>query len=104
MTAAYDGVLPVEFRAFIRDETARLAGVIRNSNIVLGLTPAGPAKKARPAHIYSLVCDSDSRFHVPDAAQRVFAVRCRTGTAQCLPLWRSRISGAAHAVKLAQTA
>ena len=26
---------PAEFRAFIRDETARLAGVIRNSNIVL---------------------------------------------------------------------
>jgi tripartite-type tricarboxylate transporter receptor subunit TctC len=26
---------PAEFRAFIRDESARLAGVIRNSNIVL---------------------------------------------------------------------
>jgi tripartite-type tricarboxylate transporter receptor subunit TctC len=26
---------PADFRAFIRDESARLAGVIRNSNIVL---------------------------------------------------------------------
>ena len=35
MAAAEVGKTPEEFRAFIRDETARLAGVIRNSNIVL---------------------------------------------------------------------
>jgi len=39
---------PEEFRAFIREETARLAGVIRNSNIQLDLVREAGRSEACP--------------------------------------------------------